>query len=993
MPTEHKAFDFSPVLEWKALPFQIESLDTFGQRLLIGTSKGQLLVYNVPHRQESGRFKVDLQETKKGFSKKPINQLNVVEEFSVLLSRSDSFVYVHDLTTYTEHTRIERSKGCTLYAIDVQDRQDATADTHRSAETRQQSPVTLKLRLVVVIRRKLIVFEWVHQAVQFREVREINLPHTPDAVQWAGDNIIVGLKKEYLLANVDSGQVIEIFKTGDKNQKPSITRLPGNEFLLGKDEISIFVGLDSKPTRKYGLRWGEQPDDLQMMAPYVLAITPRDVEVRTVDSAQLVQRIPLPKARFICLGEAMYVASPTNCWRLEPVEMGIQIKDLMASGEFEEALNLAKLIKEPPQQREERIFMIKRKQAFSQFSKRHFEAAMKTFSELDIDPTEVIGLYPGLLKPEVRKRFKAAMPTSNLEGSELETALNHLVNFLTQQRSRVAKRLAKGGAQKELQELSEIIDTTLLKCYLKTNPALVGPLLRVQNDCEVEESEVLLKENERYTELVMLYKNRGMHRKALELLYEHGQKKGRLSGHFHTMQYLQRLGPEHIDLILEFSKWVLDFDPEDGYSIFTSDDYPEIAELPQEKVLTHLEANAPKFVVRYLEHVVMNLTSKNPALHNKLLQLYLGQVVGPMKDYLADLNGARPAPAGSEPGELGVARQKLLKFLDFSVHYTPQKMISTFLAFEGLYEERAILLGRIGRHDQALSIYAYKLNDPLKAEQYCERQFELDSEGSADVFHKLLEIYLTPGKGFKENIPAALGILRKHYNRIDTSKALALLPLTTKVSDIHDFLTAVMRERFAQRRQGQVLQNLLKAERLQVNVELLKLHQKRVTMDEDRLCYVSRKPIRTSAFYLFPCGIAVLYHLCKNPDVCPSKKPCGCPLYAGAELMQAAAESEYSGAASADDSYGGGDFGRGGGRYGGGGGMGGYDGSSRGGLGGADEGFGAAAAAPAGGYGSGSRGGFGGRGDSGGYGGSGSRAGGRYGGGSSRGYSGSGSYA
>lgn len=116
----------------------------------------------------------------------------------------------------------------------------------------------------------------------------------------------------------------------------------------------------------------------------------------------------------------------------------------------------------------------------------------------------------------------------------------------------------------------------------------------------------------------------------------------------------------------------------------------------------------------------------------------VAQVVTPMKDYLADLNGTRPAPAGSEPGELGVARQKLLKFLDFSVHYTPQKMISTFLAFEGLYEERAILLGRIGRHDQALSIYAYKLDDPAKAEQYCERQFELDSEGSADVFRKLL---------------------------------------------------------------------------------------------------------------------------------------------------------------------------------------------------------------------------------------------------------------
>lgn len=120
----------------------------------------------------------------------------------------------------------------------------------------------------------------------------------------------------------------------------------------------------------------------------------------------------------------------------------------------------------------------------------------------------------------------------------------------------------------------------------------------------------------------MLYKNRGMHRKALELLYEKGQQKvncssvikyrfvssriscdiplqGRLSGPFNTVQYLERLGAEHIDLILEFSKWILTSEPEEGFSIFISEDYPETAELPQEKVLAHLEANAPQFVVRY----------------------------------------------------------------------------------------------------------------------------------------------------------------------------------------------------------------------------------------------------------------------------------------------------------------------------------------------------------------------------------------------------------
>lgn len=900
----HTAFEFSPVLEWKSLPFQIESLDTFGTRLLIGTSKGQLLVYNVPHRQENpGRFKVDLQDTKKGFSKKPIVQLNVVQEFGILLSLSDNIVCVHDLSTYKEHTKIDRSKGATFYCVDIQDRSDPTADTHRSSQTRKLRANDLTLRLAVVVKRKLITFEFVQQALSFRVIREISLPDVPKVVAWAGDSLIVGLKREYLYVNEATGEISEIFKTG-QNQETSISRLPENEFLLGKDDISIFVGLDSKPTRHYGLRWSESPVAVDLVAPYAVALTTRDVEVRTMDSVALVQRIDLPKAKFICQDTAVYVASPSNCWRLEPVALNLQINDLLKLREFDEALQLAERIEESKEQKKERVFKIKRLQGFAKFSMKHFEIAMKTFGELDgIDPTHVIGLFPNLLKPEIRKKFEYPVSIPPLEGAELETALNFLVNYLTQKRNDLGKQMESEDEAviEKATELSQTIDTTLLKCYLQTNPALVGPLLRVANKCDVGECEVLLKNHERYQELVMLYKNRGLHRKALELLYEHGQQKGKLTGHFHTTQYLQRLGPEHFDLILEFSKWVLKADVEDGYSIFTTDDFPEVAKLPHDKVLEHLQKQAPKLVVRYLEHVIGKYRSEDPELHNKLLKLYLEKVVEPMKQYLATLTGARPAPAGSEPGDLGISRAKLLRFLDTSTFYTPQKMISTFLAIDGLFEERAILLGRIGRHDQALSIYAYRLDDPAKAEEYCQKQFQLDSEGSRDVFHKLLEIYLRPKDGHLENIPAALGILQRHYDQIDTSTALQLLPLTTKVSDIHSFLASVMRNRFAARRQGLVLMNLLKAERLQVNTELLQIQSKRITIDDDRLCNVCRKAIRTSAFYLYPTGIVA--HLYCVQDHENDGDFSGTPQ----QQQSFGNKSEYG--SSGNDNFGGNDFG------------------------------------------------------------------------------------
>lgn len=41
-------------------------------------------------------------------------------------------------------------------------------------------------------------------------------------------------------------------------------------------------------------------------------------------------------------------------------------------------------------------------------------------------------------------------------------------------------------------------------------------------------------------------------------------------------------------------------------------------------------------------------------------------------------------------------------------------------SYTDLYEARAILLGRLGRHDQALETYVYRLQDYAKAEEYVD---------------------------------------------------------------------------------------------------------------------------------------------------------------------------------------------------------------------------------------------------------------------------------
>ena len=49
----------------------------------------------------------------------------------------------------------------------------------------------------------------------------------------------------------------------------------------------------------------------------------------------------------------------------------------------------------------------------------------------------------------------------------------------------------------------------------QTNDALVAPLLRLKdNNCHIEESERVLKKYLKYSELIILYEKKGLHKKG-----------------------------------------------------------------------------------------------------------------------------------------------------------------------------------------------------------------------------------------------------------------------------------------------------------------------------------------------------------------------------------------------------------------------------------------------------------------------------------------------
>lgn len=70
----------------------------------------------------------------------------------------------------------------------------------------------------------------------------------------------------------------------------------------------------------------------------------------------------------------------------------------------------------------------------------------------------------------------------------------------------------------DTKDLGVIIDTCLLKCFIKTNDPNLLPFLKGINKCHIKETEETINSYKRYAEGVEFFKAKGLHQKAIALL-------------------------------------------------------------------------------------------------------------------------------------------------------------------------------------------------------------------------------------------------------------------------------------------------------------------------------------------------------------------------------------------------------------------------------------------------------------------------------------------
>ena len=818
-------------------PESLTCVDTYGDdRVIAGTTDGALIVFKLKGEYESAV----MEHKYKAFSKKALVQLTVLHELDMLLVLTDGEVRTYDLPSFKART-VLKAKGALFYAID---------------QARPDYP------LCVATKKKLLMLSW--DGGVFAGERELPVPDTPKCVVWAGDNVCLGLKRQYHLVDVHTGVISDLFPTGSKSP-PVAAVLPSNELLVAKDTIGIFIGFDGKPTRKFGFNWIEPPVAIAYSFPYVLALLPTSVEIRLLLTQELVQTV---KGSFTSIlsrtGTDVFLASADDVCKLERIPVLDQVDDLVERGNFEAALTLCETMKDGGSEEDwakvrgiHRLFALN----LAKSSARNLDRALSHFSKAKVDVRSVIAMFPqlapGVLSDDYRTAAEAKI---ELKSDQVAP----VVAFLREARAEFADGDA-APLDGDALVRAQVIDTALLRAFLMTNDDYVSQFLSAPNHCVLDESETILVKSRRLPELVMLYKSKLMHDKALDVLARYAKGKDTpVFGVDETVRYLQDLGPEHEKLVLQYAKWVLATDPDKGLEIFTheSDTHAPISHAAVLQLLPK------RLVIAFLEHCIHRRGEKGADFHNQLILEYLDSTLTLLQTsaYQSMEQTSRPR-AGDEGGQLGAARTKLLDFLSSSTSYTAEKMLVRFPEHD-LYQERALLLSRIRRHEQVLNIYARRLGDVDMAEEYCKRYYDAEDPETKDIYLSLLQAYLPDDEGKKMN-EAAIRLLNTHFEHIDAARALRLLPLDTPLHELESFFQAYFQHTTLTKRNNQIMASLHKADKALVHEKLLRARSKMVQITPDRVCKACRKRIGTSVFSVYPNGTVVHFVCSKDRTVDP----------------------------------------------------------------------------------------------------------------------------
>lgn len=685
-------------------------------------------------------------------------------------------------------------------------------------------------------------------------------------------------------------------KWWSRSWRPLVLALE-HDVLVSTMRQGVFVDAYGRPSRKDVLEWDAPPLHGTTAAPYlVLHESDGTLGVYMQTTLRRAQSVKLPSeagaVRFIAAGPQLGVVVCTSAcvaipnevtvgakmiasssrdsgslYVLEPSPVNDQLAALTSSGNYHEALALLDALDPAlwPHDIHNQRLHIQALVGLASFVNGKFDVAVDLFIDTHMNPTYVLALYPETISgPHAQPPsswatlFDAQIPWDHAVDETKRTsseALDALARYLSDCRRVLRLKTAHlkhtvcvdthciadlpmcactldKMNEKQLMAMAQVVDTALFHVFLQTKPALLGPMCRVDNWCDVERVRPHLEQRHMFDALVSLYRSKQMHAAALELLQS--QREYFVDPIKSTIDYLEALGPEHLDLILLHAHWVLDMDPEQGMCIFTSESHLE--SLPPDRIAHDLASFRPPLCLTYLERV-MEVRCVDPSLHTLRACLYLDACRG------------------------GASHAALLEFLCKSTLYDVDAVLHRLPDEPAWPEIRAVLLGRLGRHDEALRLYLVELRDIARAEAYCVT-YARDTERGT-LLSKLLRIARTYSPQHLHHVYA---ILTQHAQDLNLGEVLALLPQNLPVQHVYGLLERALQAQTMERSNVRVIHALCEAQVSALDQDLRALQQRHVLVTEGRTCVRCHRRLGQAVLAVMPATGATMHYYCAMDD-------------------------------------------------------------------------------------------------------------------------------
>lgn len=222
-------------------------------------------------------------------------------------------------------------------------------------------------------------------------------------------------------------------------------------------------------------------------------------------------------------------------------------------------------------------------------------------------------------------------------------------------------------------------------------------------------------------------------------------------------------------------------------------------------------------------------------------------------------------------------RSKLVDFLKKSNNYAPESVLKNFPCNE-LFEERATILGKLGKHEKVLAIFVQILGNIEKAIEYCESVYQINGEKNSNAYIILIRTLLIPPTAppysdvplhpscLKPNINAVLDVLDKHATKLNPYAVLQILPDNIPLLQLRNFLELALHTQLEDKRNNQVLKGLLYAENLQTQEQRMHHESKSVLITENSVCpKCTKKFTNQSAFVRNPNG-KIVHYSCQEKE-------------------------------------------------------------------------------------------------------------------------------